>query len=122
MSPCGLGVVFQHPARGGATLSGHDYTATAGFNPPGGGLDFNFEDEWLSSLSLWGPIQPRTSNQLGETIHNFGNPSDCVNFTGLGCVAFARTVPEPASIWLLLGLLGVIGLLRVGKRRKLLRL
>jgi hypothetical protein len=32
-----------------------------------------------------------------------------------------RPIPEPSSLLLLLGLLGVIGLLRVGKRRKLLR-
>lgn len=93
---------------GGLILSNTDFTS------PGPG----FEEEWLSSRSLWGPIQPRTSNQLGETIHNFGDFPSC----NLPCGAFVRPVPEPASIWLLLGLLGVVRLLRVCERRKSLRL
>ena len=102
--PCETGGQYavEH-LLGGPVLSTHDEVS-------------GFTLEWLSSVDLWGPIAPRSSNSSGQSFENFSfgpTPENAVLIT-------AHPVPEPSTT-LLLGaaLLLAIGSGILRRRRSL---
>lgn len=82
---------------GGPVLSNQDYVVIED------GITF----EWLSTISLWGPIDPHTSNASGQFIEDFG-PSPCSEddaasgLCGAVLITPGSSVPEPTSFSLLM--------------------